>query len=306
MNSANTIKKGGYYLKDKNNPSKEFFIEDKYLEMVSKLKNQNFIVFDLETTALKPDINYGKIIEIGAVKIKDGEIIDRFSTFINPGMKIPKKIVELTHITDEMVSNSPDIWTSVRNFNDFIEDGYVLVAHNARFDVSFLAYWLSKMGLFYDADAYICTMVLDKILNPNAINHKLCTCIQKYGIVNNAAHRAVDDAEATAKLLIEQRNELVPYLESVNYTFKNEAKEVDMTNLKIRSYGDWVKPATKTHGIINRLYINLYYPKEQIYGTVYYDRITKSFANKDFPIGYTIDFDKLEEIIKTNRKEGLN
>lgn len=296
--------KGGYYLK--NTDGKELFVQPKDIEMLSKLKNDKFIVFDLETTALKPDINWGKIIEIGAVKINNGKVIDRYSTFINPGMKIPAKIVELTHITDEMVSNSPDIFTAVRQFNDWIEEGYVLVAHNARFDTTFLSYWLNKVGLYYDADAYICTMVLDKIIAPNAINHKLCTCIERYGIVNNAAHRAVDDAEATAQLLLCEKEDLSSYLNNIDYQFSSEAKEINMDNLKIRSYGDWKKPATKTHGELNRLYINLYYPDEQIYGTVYYDRFKKEFFNKDFPETYIIDFEKLKSIIIQNRKEGLN
>ena len=298
----NTFEKGGSYLSD---GKIKYFVPSNKMNMVSKLKNNKFIVFDLETTALKPDINYGKIIEIGAVKIEDNKVIDRFSTFINPGMKIPQKIVDLTHITDDMVKDSPDIWTAVRQFNDFIEDGYVLVAHNARFDVTFLTYWLNKMGLFYDADAYICTMEIDKIIHPDATNHKLCTCIQHYGIVNNAAHRAVDDAEATANLLIKQKEELIKALDNVNYTFSNEGKIIDINLLKIRSYSDWKKPADKNHGVLDRLYVNLYYPDDQVYGSVYYDRLTQTWFNKDFPETYILDFGKLEEVIKALRKGAL-
>lgn len=296
------ITKGGFYLKS--SEGKTLQVAPKYIEMVTKLKSDNFVVFDTETTALSPDVNYGKIIEIGAVKIQNGKIVDRFSTFINPGMRIPRKIVELTHITDEMVAGAPDIFTAVRSFNQWIGKE-VLVAHNARFDMSFLEFWLGKVGEFYEGDSHICTMILDKIIAPDAVNHKLATAISRYGIVNESAHRAVDDAEATAKLLLEMKKEFLPFLNNLNYNYFSSKKEVLVDDLKIKSCGDWCKPATKTNSELNRLYVNLYYPKEQIYGTIYYDRIKKCWFNKDFPDGYVLDFDAIESLVKILRKGAL-
>lgn len=302
-------KKGGYYLKG---PSKELFVPENNLDMVSKLKNNNFIVFDTETTGFAPNIIYGKIIEIGAVKIINGEIVDRFSTFINPGkiygkqQKIPKKIVEVTSITDDDVKDAPEIYEVMKNFNNFIGNDSVLVAHNAKFDIRFLNFWLNEQCKFHEADSYICTMELDKILFPDAENHKLCSCIERFGIKNEHAHRAVDDAEATAKLFLKQREEILPYLDNIDYNFTNQKINVDMKKIKIRSLGDWKKPANKTHDELDRLYLNLYYSQDQVYGSVYYDRILKQWHNKDFPEKYELDFVELTQMVESIRKEGLN
>ena len=90
----------------------------------------------------------------------------------------------------------------MKKFNNFIGNDTVLVAHNAKFDIRFLNFWLSEQCKFHEADSYICTMELDKILFPDVSGHKLCNCIERFNITNEHAHRAIDDAEATAKLFL--------------------------------------------------------------------------------------------------------
>ena len=106
--------------------------------------NDEFVVFDLETTGLKKEIDH--IIEIGAVKVRNGEIVDRFSKFINPHVKLEEKIVKLTHITDDMLAEAEDASVVMPEFLNFIGES-VLVAHNASFDVGFVRQWLSLIHI---------------------------------------------------------------------------------------------------------------------------------------------------------------
>ncbi len=156
------------------------------------------IVFDIETTGLS--VQNCKITEIGAVKIKDGEIIDTFNTFVNPEMPIPEEIVELTSITDEMVADAPKIKEALTSFFEFIGGGRkLLVAHNANFDTGFIRYAAEACGMEF-TNPYLDTVALSRYINPTLKKHKLDSLAEHYGLGDFNHHRACDDAAMLAAI----------------------------------------------------------------------------------------------------------
>ncbi len=166
--------------------------------------DDTFICFDIETTGLSPKTE--KITEIGAVKIKNGEVVDRFSTFVNPEKPIPAKIVELTGITDEMVKGAPSQSDAVKAFLDFCE-GSILVAHNAPFDTSFIRVACNNMGVSYDYTS-LDTVAICRAILPDIKNCKLDTVASYLRLGSFNHHRAVDDAEILSKIFISLCNRL--------------------------------------------------------------------------------------------------
>lgn len=153
--------------------------------------DDEFVVFDIETTGLSP-LNC-KITEIGAVKVKNGEITARYNTFVNPHVPIPEEIVKLTSITDEMVADAPDIDKVLPEFFDFCGDS-LLIAHNANFDISFIRTAADECGLpFYNP--YLDTVALSRYLNPELKHHRLDDLAEYFGLGDFNHHRACDDAE---------------------------------------------------------------------------------------------------------------
>jgi len=157
-----------------------------------------FVVFDLETTGLNPQKD--KITEIGAVKIKEGKIINKFSAFVNPGIPIQSFIVKLTGITDEMVMDAPPIEQVLIEFMEFIE-GTVLVAHNANFDMGFLKHNAKLMGEKI-RNPYVDTLEMSRKMFPELGKYKLNLVAKHLGIELENHHRAVDDSMATAKIFL--------------------------------------------------------------------------------------------------------
>ncbi len=160
--------------------------------------DQTYVVFDIETTGLKAE--QGHIIEIGAVKVKGGAIIDRFSTFVNAGVTIPPNIVELTGITEDMIKDAPLAREVLAQFAAFTE-GCVLVAHNASFDVGFVRVHGKRFSIAFD-QPFADTLMLSRYLLWGVKNHKLNTVCEHLGISLEHHHRAVDDAEATAAVFL--------------------------------------------------------------------------------------------------------
>ncbi len=167
------------------NPAKYNFLTDE------------FVVFDTETTGFYA--GHDQMIEIGAVKIKNGEITDRFDELIDPHRPIPKKITDLTFITDEMVKGKDDEETVTKKFLEWAKDA-PMVAHNAKFDISFMTSAMNKYNLGTFQNTVVDTMSLARILNPDWANHKLQTLTRKYNIEwdEEKHHRADYDAEGTA------------------------------------------------------------------------------------------------------------
>ena len=176
----------------------------------------SFVVFDIETTGFSSEKN--RIIEIGAVKVKDGEVLDRFSTFVNPKTPIPYRIIQLTSINDSMVKDAPVIEDVLPDFVNFCR-GSILVAHNAKFDTGFINANLKRCGIDYEYTS-VDTMGISRILFPDSKNHKLDTLCKKLGVVLDNHHRAVDDAEATAhifmKMVVMLKEQGIDNLKKVN------------------------------------------------------------------------------------------
>ncbi len=180
----------------------EAYLVDDLKEIVSNPKGQtladSFVVFDLETTGFSPTAN--QIIEIGAVKVEKGQITERFSTFVNPKTPIPFRIEELTHISDEMVMDAPEIAQILPQFMEFCE-GCSMVAHNASFDMSFIAENCGRLGLPCDKTV-VDTVSMARVLLPQLSKYKLDTVAKALNISLDHHHRAVDDAACTAEIFV--------------------------------------------------------------------------------------------------------
>ena len=163
-----------------------------------------YCVLDLETTGLSAKTE--KITEIGIMKIVNGKVVDKFSEFVNPEKHIPERVQEVTHITDDMVIDSPKIDEIFPKVLEFIK-GSVLVAHNATFDIGFLKNVAKELG--YDFDyTYVDTLPLARKLYPNLKKHKLGKIAEHLGIEVLVAHRALDDVDTTVKVLSQMMKEL--------------------------------------------------------------------------------------------------
>ncbi len=160
--------------------------------------NADFVVFDIETTGFSPVNN--KIIEIGAVKIREGEITDRFSVFVNPGVPIPFEIEKLTSINDSMVMDAPPIEVILPQFLDFCQDA-VLVAHNANFDMSFIMENAKRQGISRKF-TFVDTLGIARVLLTHQAKHTLDAVAKTLSISLENHHRAVDDAECTAHIFL--------------------------------------------------------------------------------------------------------
>ena len=193
MNAAKALSKKGKDIKVIYG-TEAYFIDD-MSSPVDGEQNEpldgTFVCFDLETTGLYAISD--KITEIGAVKIKNGEIIDNFSTFVNPERPIPAKVTELTGITDSMVAGAPSQSEAVSAFLKFC-DGAVLVAHNSPFDTGFIRKACDDMGIKYDCTS-VDTVAVARAVLPDAVNVKLDTLAKYFRLGKFNHHRAVDDAE---------------------------------------------------------------------------------------------------------------
>ncbi len=155
------------------------------------------IVLDFETTGLNTAKD--RIIEIGAVKLAHGQVVDSYGVLVNPGMLLPQKIVEITHITDQMLRDAPSAAEALPKLLEFM-DGCPIAAHNAKFDCAVLESELKRLGLTYEAPQ-VDTLTLSRKLYPELKSHKLGSVCKRLGVSLKDAHRAVNDAAATAQCL---------------------------------------------------------------------------------------------------------
>lgn len=169
------------------------------------LAGAEYVIFDTETTGLSAV--YDSIIEIGATKMKDGEVVDRFDEFINPGHPLSEVTTNLTSITDDMVKDAPDETVIISKFMDFIGDD-ILVGHNVTFDMGFMNAALTRMKRSRLQMPVIDTLEMSRTLHSEYRNHKLDSLAKRYNIVLEHHHRADSDAETTGYLMYKLFDEL--------------------------------------------------------------------------------------------------
>ena len=218
----------------------EIYLVDDLKNIVVDPKGQSlmdsFVVFDIETTGFSSVTNH--IIEIGAVKVENGKIVDRFSTYVNPQEPIPYRITKLTTITDADVMDAPTIDQVLPEFFAFCE-GCVLVAHNASFDTGFIKENARKLELPY-AYTHVDTLAMARVLLPQLAKFTLDHVAKTVGVSLENHHRAVDDAEATAEIF----EKFIPML------LEKGAHDLDAVNELGRTSTDYVRKTPSYHAIV--------------------------------------------------------
>lgn len=271
----------------------------------------DFVVLDIETTDFSP-AKGGRIIEIAAVKVVNNKIVDRFSELVNPGLAIPKKIIDLTSITNEMVESAPSVNEVLQRFWQFI-DGYVVVAHNAKFDWdTFLVPSFKGVNKYVTGEA-VCTLKISKKIygtrkidengNKITITNKLADICERNGVSLENAHRAVADCEALAECVLkmsEKYDEMKESLKKADKVMLDKRHNLTI-EYKVHSVKYWepITPRVKNKLPLRKFYVDIV-PRdingltEECYpGTVAFDINTKSWHNKDFL--YNLDYNELEK-----------
>ena len=254
----------------------EGYLVDDLKEIVTDDKGQRldgtFVVFDIETTGFSPVTN--RIIEIGAVKVDKGQIVDRFSVFVNPQVPIPFEIEKLTGINDSMVMEAETIESVLPQFLDFVGDA-VLVAHNANFDVSFIKENAKRQQIPVDF-TYVDTVGIARMLLTGQSKYTLDAVAKTLKISLENHHRAVDDAECTAEI----------FMKFIEMLAKEEVYTLEAMNEMGKSSVDAVRKLHSFHIIIlakNQTgRINLYKLVSESHLTYFYKRplIPKSLIMK--------------------------
>ncbi len=190
-----------------------------------------FIVFDIETTGFSSQND--RIIEIGAVKVKDGKIFERYDRFVDPQIHIPERITELTGITDEMVKGQGTIEEVLPDFLNFIGDR-LLIAHNANFDTSFIRRAAERQKLPF-TNHYLDTVAMSHYVNPDLARHRLDSLAKYFDLGDFNHHRASDDAEMLALIFFRMTKKLVD--EGVNdFKTMTEVMSEKSDPLKLKPY----------------------------------------------------------------------
>ena len=202
-----------------------------------------YCVLDLETTGLS--FRTEKITEVGIMKIKNGEVLDEFSCFVNPEKPIPQRVVEVTNITDDMVKDAETIDKVFPKILEFVGDS-VLVAHNADFDIGFLKYNAKQLGYSLE-NTYIDTLRLSKDLFPDFKKYKLGIIADNLGIKVEVAHRALDDVDTTVKV----------FNVMINMLKEKGAKKIEDIDLLEAGKADYKKLPTYHAIILAKDYVGL-------------------------------------------------
>ena len=285
----------------------ELFVVDDEVLIINKdsdypLLESTYVVFDTETTGFNATAG-DQMIEIGAVKIKNGEIIDRFDELINPGMNLRSEIVNLTNITDEMLKDKDNEENVTKRFKEWISD-LPMVAQNARFDISFMESAYKKYNLGEFSNVVIDTMEISKAQNPDSAKHNLTALSKRYGVHfdESGHHRADYDAEGTALVFWK----MIANLGSNYKTISDLRNMVDPT-LAFKNNRPYHLTcyAINNIGLRNMFQIISYATTEYFYKT---PRTPKSLLNKfreGLILGSGCVFGEVFEAAKRNTEEEL-
>lgn len=248
--------------------------------MLAYCNASSFVVFDRESTHFQPNEFYGKIIELSAVKIVDGIIVESFDMLINPEIKISSKITELTGISDEMVVNAPTYKQVLPEFVQFCE-GSVVICHNAMPDIKFVNYFSSKLGFPFEPK-YIDTISLCKYIDIKSghvsdgkARYNLKEMTARYGIENNQHHRAMSDTVATAQLFLKLKELLGEDIKK-GYFEKASLQLEDTSAAIIGSVNYWEKDINSK--VYRRIYVRLILDDKT--NDLYYDFTDKCWGIK--------------------------
>lgn len=175
----------------------------------SLINDNIYVVFDTETTGFNAGLG-DQMIEIGAVKMKDGEVIERFDELIDPGFPLDREITEVTQITDGMLKGRPNEEEVTKKFKEFIKD-YPLVAHNAKFDISMIEMAYHKYNLGEFSNPVIDTLELSRVMDRDYSKHSLSALVKRYGVPFDEEHhhRADYDAEGTGYIFNKMRKKML-------------------------------------------------------------------------------------------------
>jgi len=192
---------------------------------------RGIVAIDVETTGISPEKE--RIIEIGAFRPETGEV---FRTLISPGRPLLERITELTGITDEMLFDAPEEAEAIKAWLDFMGGDTVLLGHNISFDHSFLVQAIRRCGFPEPQFMGIDTLKLSRVLCPELPNKKLETVVEHFGLTNERAHRAFEDARVTVEVFrcLKQMNKEQELFEPVPLYFK--AKKTEPMTQKQRSF----------------------------------------------------------------------
>lgn len=253
-------------------------------------KTSHYVVVDLETTGLSP-AKGGRIIEIAAVRVLNGEIKDTFHTLINPQLKIPPKITQLTGIRNGDVEDKPTRFQVLPQLYQFIGNA-VVVCHNVAFDWSrFLLDGFKQVGIYPNNETF-CTLKFFKKVMPGLGRggytlDRLCELLQ---VSLEHHHQALDDTVSTAKCLISFLHLFTPESFQKNQKSFIQKTQIEHTPIQIKQVRYWEKAKNKRE-MYRRQYVRVSNGKE--WGSVYFDIPTQSWGNKDFPL--PLDFQKVEQ-----------
>ena len=197
------------------------------------LQDLNFVVVDLEATGAKMPPN--RVIELGAYRISQGRIVDKFLTLVNPEIPIPRFVISLTGITNEMVKEAPVFADVAPRWLDFVNDA-VLIAHNSPFDTSFLNHEISRVYPGHRmVNPHLCTVKLSRRVFPGLNNYRLDTVADHFSIPILQRHRAGSDALATAEVFLHllsrfQDHGVVDLASARKFQFLNPQERETRTN----------------------------------------------------------------------------
>lgn len=262
---------------------------DKVKDELSLLTYSDYVVLDLETTGFSP-AKGGRIIEIAAVRILNGEIVDTYQTYVDPQMKIPAKITNLTGIRNEDVQGQPVAAQALPELYKFIGDS-IVVGHNLSFDWDrFLLEGFKTAGIFPSNDTFCTMKFLKKVLPGRGRGgYTLDVMCDILNVPLENHHQALEDTISTAKAFIKLIDIFRLHATKEKSPLKRPQNQTKHTPVNIKQVRYWEK-RKNSREVFRRQYVRI--SNGTHFGTVFFDIPTNSWSNKDFPL--PLDFEVIE------------